>query len=183
MPQSRKRRPRKSPNRSASNPHQHPLGQAERAEMNGNDGKIKISILTSRQQGALPVIAAAPTLAHAARDCRVSESTIRRWLQRPRLRPRARPQATGVRQPAQPAVSRSPPPRHERPRRGHGGPRPGNLRLRATRYAMTFAVQPSGVHEGSTPTSGKCATPSTPYCPAGTVNHPEPEESEPEEEE
>ena len=51
--------------------------------MNGNDGKIKISILTSRQQGALPVIAAAPTLAQAARDCRVSESTIRRWLREP----------------------------------------------------------------------------------------------------
>ena len=51
-----------------------PLNQpkGERQEMNGNDGKSKISILTSRQQGALPVIAAAPTIAQAARDCRVA---------------------------------------------------------------------------------------------------------------
>ena len=51
--------------------------------MTGNDGKTKISVLTSRQQGALPVIAAAPTIAQAARDCRVSESTLRRWLRDP----------------------------------------------------------------------------------------------------
>ena len=83
MPQSRKRKSRKTPNRATSNPHRNPPCQAERAEMTGNDGKTKISVLTTRQQGALPVIAAAPTIAQAARDCRVSESTLRRWLREP----------------------------------------------------------------------------------------------------
>ena len=83
MPQSRKRNPRKTPNRTPSNPHQNPPNQAERQEMTGNDRKPKISILTTRQQGALPVIAAAPTITQAARDCRVSESILRRWLRDP----------------------------------------------------------------------------------------------------
>ena len=51
--------------------------------MEGNDRDTKISLLSSRQQGALPVIAASPTIAQAARDCRVSESTLRRWLRDP----------------------------------------------------------------------------------------------------
>ena len=76
MPQNRKRKPRKTPNNRASNTRHNPpdLNQpkGERQEMNGNDGKPKISVLTSRQQGALPVIAAAPTIAQAARDCRVA---------------------------------------------------------------------------------------------------------------
>ena len=87
MPQSRKRKPRKTPNGTNSNPRQNPpaLSQpkGERQEMTGNDGETKISILTTRQQGALPVIAAAPTITQAARDCRVSESTLRRWLRDP----------------------------------------------------------------------------------------------------
>ena len=87
MPQNRKRKPRKNPNNRASNPRHNPpaLSQpkGERQEMTGNDGEKKFSILTSRQRGALPVIAAAPTIAQAARDCRVSESTLRRWLHDP----------------------------------------------------------------------------------------------------
>ena len=37
--------------------------------------------LTFRQQSALPTIAAAPSIAQAARDSGIGESTIRRWLE------------------------------------------------------------------------------------------------------
>ena len=139
MPESRRRKPRKNPNRAATNPRQHPPAQAERQEMDGNDGKAKISILNSRQQGALPVIAAAPTLAQAARDCRVSESTIRRWLRDPAFADELellRREYTGqVSQQCLGLVLRGmnvlaesmEDPDH-------------TLRLRATRYALSFAV-------------------------------------------
>ena len=44
---------------------------------------MKLLGLSTRQVGALPVIAAAPTTAQAARNARVSEATIRRWKQDP----------------------------------------------------------------------------------------------------
>lgn len=143
MPQSRKRKARKTPNRAASNPSQLPPAQAgpqaERTEMTGNDGKTKISILNSRQQGALPVIAAAPTIAQAARDCRLSESTLRRWLRDPafagELDLLRQEYASQINQQCLALVLRGmnnlaeameDPDRH--------------LRFRATRYAMSFAV-------------------------------------------
>ena len=53
------------PNRSAHNPRHNPSGhagpQAERAEMIGNERDLKLPVLTSRQEGALPMIAFAPT--------------------------------------------------------------------------------------------------------------------------
>ena len=96
-------------------------------------------ILTSRQQGALPVIAAAPTIAQAARDCRVSESTIRRWLRDPSFAEeldllrqeyagQVNQQCLGLLLRGMNVLAES----MEDPDR--------NLRLRATRYAMTFAV-------------------------------------------
>ena len=51
--------------------------------MEGNNRDSKISLLSPRQQGALPVVAASPTIAQAARDCRIGESTLRRWLRDP----------------------------------------------------------------------------------------------------
>ena len=87
MSQNRRREPRKNPKTRASNTRQTPpalsLPRGERPEMTGNDRETKISILTNRQQGALPVIAAAPTIAQAARDCHLSESTLCRWLRDP----------------------------------------------------------------------------------------------------
>ncbi|MYC38746.1 MAG: hypothetical protein F4X66_17830 [Chloroflexi bacterium] len=87
MPQNRRRKPRKNPDNRASNTRRTPpalsLSKGERQEMTGYDRETKISLLSSRQQGALPVLAAAPTIAQAARDCRVSESTLRRWLREP----------------------------------------------------------------------------------------------------
>ena len=139
MPQSRKRKSRKTHNRTPSNPRQNPPVQVERAEMDGNDGKTKISVLSSRQQGALPVIAAAPTIAQAARDCRVSESTLRRWLRAPAFAEeldllrqeyasQVSQQCLGLLLRGMNVLAES----MEDPDR--------NLRLRATRYAMTFAV-------------------------------------------
>ena len=139
MPQNRKRKPRKTPNNRASNPHNNQGGQAERQEMNGNDREMNFSILTSRQQGALPVIAAAPTIAQAARDCHVSESTIRRWLRDPAFAEeldllrqeyasQVNHQCLGLLLRGMSVLAEA----MEHP--------DINLRLRATRYAMTFAV-------------------------------------------
>ena len=143
MPQNRKRKARKPPKNPASNPRQRPPAQAERAEMTGNDGKTKISLLTTRQQGALPVIAAAPTIAQAARDCRVSESTIRRWLQdsafageldilRQQYADRVSQQCLGLILRGMNVLAEA----MEDPDRA--------LRLRATRYAMSFAIHIHG---------------------------------------
>ena len=107
--------------------------------MEGNDGKTKISVLSSRQLGALPVIAAAPSPAQAARDCRVSESTIRRWLQdsafaeelellREEYASQVSQQCLGLLLRGMNVLAEA----MEDPDRA--------LRLRATRYAMTFAV-------------------------------------------
>ena len=145
MPQSRRRKARKHPNRTSSNPRQNPPAQPERQEMNGNDGKSKISILSSRQQGALPVIAAAPTMAQAARDCRVSESTLRRWLRDPAFAAELdllrQEYADQVSQQCLGLILRGMNVLAEAmddPDRA--------LRLRATRYAMSFAVH---LHEST----------------------------------
>ena len=145
MPQSRRRKARKHPNRTPSNPRQNPPAQPERQEMNGNDGKSKISILSSRQQGALPVIAAAPTMAQAARDCRVSESTLRRWLRDPAFAAELdllrQEYADQVSQQCLGLILRGMNVLAEAmddPDRA--------LRLRATRYAMSFAVH---LHEST----------------------------------
>ena len=49
-------------------------------EMTENAGENKKSGLSFRQESALPAIAAAPSIAQAARDARISERTLRRWL-------------------------------------------------------------------------------------------------------
>ena len=143
MPESRRRKSRKNPNRPASNPRQSLPRQAERKEMNGNDGKTEISILSSRQQGALPVIAVAPTVAQAARDCRLSESTIRRWLRDPAFAEELdllrREYADQISQQSLGLLLRGMNVLAE----SMEDPDP-NLRLRATRYAMSFAVHLQG---------------------------------------
>ena len=184
MPQNRKRKPRKNPKTRASNTRQTPpdlsLPKGERQEMTGNDRETKISILTSRQQGALPVIAAAPSIAQAARDCRVSESTLRRWLREPafageldllrqEFAGQVSQQCTGLMLRGMNVLAEA----MENPDL--------NLRLRAARYAMTFAVHLHGSmkldadiremrHSLDSVLSGN------------RLNQPEPEESEPEEE-
>ena len=53
--------------------------------MRQNDTHIDGS-LTPRQQTALPLIAAGPSLESGARDARVSHATLHRWLRDPRFR-------------------------------------------------------------------------------------------------
>ena len=136
MPESLKRKDHRNSGRAPLNP----PGQAERAEMTGNDRGIANSGLTTRQQGALPVIAAAPSIAQAARYCRVSEFTIRRWLadptfaEQPDLRcqqfaDQASRQSLGFILRGVNVLAEA-----------MKGPDQA-LRLRAARYAMSYAVQ------------------------------------------
>ena len=53
----------------------------EREEMKENGREIKKSGLTFRQQAALSIIAATPTIAQAARQAGIGESTLYRWLE------------------------------------------------------------------------------------------------------
>ena len=48
--------------------------------MSGNERETEKFSLTLRQQSALPIIAASPTVAQAARVSGIGESTLRRWL-------------------------------------------------------------------------------------------------------
>ena len=58
----------------------------ESSEMNGNERILEISELTFRQQSVLPVLAVSRSIAQAARDAGVAESTLRRWLSEPSFR-------------------------------------------------------------------------------------------------
>ena len=180
MPQHRKRKPLKTPRSTPSNPRQQHPNEPERQEMNGNDGKTKISLLSSRQQGALPVIAAAPTVAQAARDCHLSESTLRRWLRDPAFAEeldllrqeyasQVSQQCLGLLLRGMNVLAES----MEDPDR--------NLRLRATRYAMTFAVH---LHESMKVNADiREMRDSLDSVLSGKIlNHPQPQEDLPEEE-
>ena len=65
-----------------SSPNADPRTEAssQSSEMNGNERIFGISELTLRQQSVLPILAVSRSIAQAARDARVAESTLRRWL-------------------------------------------------------------------------------------------------------
>ena len=65
-----------------SSPDAEPRTEAgsQSSEMNGNERIFGISELTLRQQSVLPILAVSHSIAQAARDARVAESTLRRWL-------------------------------------------------------------------------------------------------------
>ena len=69
-----------------SNPVPPPADPPKREEMREIERGTKISSLPRRQQSALPIIAATPTLAQAARSSGIGESTLYRWLQDDRFR-------------------------------------------------------------------------------------------------
>ena len=72
---------------------------SESSEMNENERIIEISELTFRQQSVLPIVAASRSIAQAARDSEVAESTLRRWLSEPPFREeldRIRRESTGL---------------------------------------------------------------------------------------
>ncbi len=127
----------------AGNPHHIPA-DLEQAEMTGNDGDFEMSALTFRQKTALPAIALAPTLTQAARDSGVSESTLRRWLHNPAFRQQLdnyhQESARLARLQAQALL-----PRCISVLADAMDSSDITLRLRAARYAMSFALQLSEV--------------------------------------
>ena len=54
--------------------------------MGGNGREIEKSGLSPRQQSALPIVAASPTLAQAARASGIGQTTLYRWLDDDRFR-------------------------------------------------------------------------------------------------
>ena len=106
-------------------------GETEQAALTG---------LSFRQQAALPVIAAAPSLAQAARDAGIEDRTLRRWLQEPQFAG----QLAALRQQSV-VIAREE--LSTLARRGMSvfadamdDPDPA-IRLRAARYALSHAVQ------------------------------------------
>ena len=86
-------------------------------------GNLKTSDLTHRQQAVLPVMAAAPSLAEAARISGFNERTLRRWLDDDDFRAeltRLRQESAETRPPRTPGTHA---PWRLRPVRSHGRPR------------------------------------------------------------
>ena len=105
-----------------------------------NDTETKNHGLTHRQQTALPIIAAAPTIAQAARSAGVTNATLHRWLNEPAFRQELTRQrqetAALARQEIQGLMLHSITVIAD----ALNDPNP-SIRLRAARYALTFAVQ------------------------------------------
>ena len=112
----------------------------EREEMGENGREIQKSSLTFRQQAALTVIAATPTVAQAARQSGIGESTFYRWLEDPDFRvelTRLREESANLaRQELQGLMLRSVSVIAE----AMDDP-DKTIRLRAARYAMSFAAR------------------------------------------
>ena len=81
MTKKRKKTSRSQPASQPGKPARDSVARPECEEMQGNARVIETSGLSPRQQAALPVISASPTIAQAARDVGVHESTIYRWLE------------------------------------------------------------------------------------------------------
>ena len=123
-----------------------PSNSPAREEMGGNGRGTKNSSLSRRQQAALPVIAATPTLAQAARSSGIGESTLYRWLEDDDFRnelARLRQEAADLaKRELQGVMLRSVSVLAEA--LDHPDM---NIRLRAARYGMSFAVQISEVEK------------------------------------
>ena len=108
--------------------------------MSGNERQIEKSPLTFRQQSALPIIAASPTIPQAARTAGIGESTLRRWLDdddfRAELVRLRQESAELARRELQGLMLRSVSVLAE----AMDDPDKA-IRLRAARYAMSFAVR------------------------------------------
>ena len=70
----------------SSNPPEPEPNGPKWSEMGENGGEFKKSTLNFRQQSALPIIAAAPSLAQAVRASGIPDTTLRRWLEDDRFR-------------------------------------------------------------------------------------------------
>ena len=102
--------------------------------------KTEAAQLSHRQQTALPIIAAAPTIAQAARSAGISNATLHRWLNDPNFRTELTRQrqetAALARQEIQALTLRSISALSD----ALDDPNI-NIRLRAARYALTFAIR------------------------------------------
>ena len=129
-----------------SKPAAPPANSPKREEMGGNERGSKNSSLSLRQQSALPVIAATPTLAQAARSAGIAESTLYRWLEdedfRDELTRLRQASADVAKQELQGIMLRSVSVLAEALDHPDMG-----IRLRAARYGMAFAVQISEVEK------------------------------------
>ena len=134
------RQPGKSTPDSAPNLANEPANGPEWEEMGENEREIEKFNLTFRQQTALPIIAASPTIAQAARTSGIGESTLYRWLEDDDFRDeltRLRQEAASLaRQELQGLMLRSVSVLNE----AMDAPDLA-IRLRAARYSMSFAVQ------------------------------------------
>ena len=86
MPKNRKRKARSRPALQSPKSASGPSERDPSSEMNGNERVIEISELNFRQQAVLPILAVSSSIAQAARDSGVAESTLRRWLKEPDFR-------------------------------------------------------------------------------------------------
>ena len=115
--------------------------QPQPDETGETGGNIEISALTFRQQSALPIIAASPTLAQAARDSGLSQRTLRRWLDDPNFREQlSRLQQEACNVARQQLQALMPHLISVLAREAIENPDPA-LRIRAARYAMNYAVR------------------------------------------
>ena len=128
----------RSQQRSKSAPN--PANESEWEEMRETEREIEKTNLSFRQQSALPAIAASSSIAQAARNSRIGESTLYRWLEDDRFRS----ELTRLRQESAELA------RHELQglmlrsvsilSEAMDDPDMA-VRLRAARYAMSFAVR------------------------------------------
>ena len=129
-----------------SKPAAPPSNSPKREEMGQIDRGAKFSSLSHRQQSALPVIAATPTLAQAARSSGIAESTLYRWLEddefRDELTRLRREAAELAKRELQGIMLRSVSVLSDALEHPDIA-----MRLRAARYGMAFAVQISEVEK------------------------------------
>ena len=129
-----------------SKPAPPPVNSPQREEPGEIDRRIKFSSLSHRQQTALPIIAATPTLAQAARSSGIGESTLYRWLQEPLFREeltRLREESADLaKQELRGVMLRSVAVLAEALEHPDIA-----IRLRAARYSMSYAVQISEIEK------------------------------------
>ena len=135
-PKPRRSQPARQPRQSAPNPANEP----ECPQMSADVRRSENLQLAHRQQAVLPVMAAAPSLAEAARVSGFSERTLRRWLEDDNFRDeltRLRQESANLaRQELQGLMLRSVSVLAE----AMDDP-DAAVRLRAARYALSFAIQ------------------------------------------
>ena len=126
--------------------------------MGGNERIPEKSDLTFRQQSALPIIAASPSIAQAAGASGIGESTLRRWLEDDKFRDeltRLRQESASLaRQELQGLMLRSVSVLADAMDHPDMA-----IRLRAARYSMSFAVR-FAKPESSDRISKSCKKPS-----------------------